>query len=73
MARSDSTAEMKSRLDQDYESDKEAKAAAAWVQAQPQAADAPKKAKETTTDVLAAHWLQALSESQATAQQILQD
>ena len=73
MSRSTSPAQMKSRLDQEHESDEEAKAAAAWAQAQPQATKASKKAKTTTTDVLAAQLLQALSESQATAQQIIQD
>ena len=59
---------MKSRLGQNYDADEEAKAAAAWAQAQPQATNASRKAKKTTTGVLAAQLLQALPESLATAQ-----
>ena len=54
---------MKSRLDQEYESDDDAKAAAAWVQSQPQATKPPKKAKKATSDFLAAQLLQAIAES----------
>ena len=41
--------------------------------AQPLATNVPEKVKKTASDVLAAQLLQALSESQATAQQIIQD
>ena len=68
-----SHADMKSRLDQDYDPDVDAKAAAAQAQAHPQTTTVPKKAKKTTSDLFAAQLLQALTESQATAQQILHD
>ena len=45
MLRSTSPVDMKSRLDQDYESDEEAKIAEAEAQAQSQATNAPRKAK----------------------------
>ena len=64
---------MRSRFDREYETDEEAKAAAAEAQAQPLARNAPRKVKKTTSDVLAAQLLQALTKSQATAQQIIQD
>ena len=73
MLRSTSPVEMKSRLDQDYESDDEAKQAEAEAQAQQQATGAPRKAKKVTSEVLAAQLLRALTESQSTSQQIIQD
>ena len=63
----------KASLDHDYDSDVESKAATAWAQALPLATTAPKKAKKTATEVFAKELLQALTESQATAQQILKD
>ena len=44
MPRSTSPAEMKSQLDQEYESNEEVQAAAVWAQARSQATNAPKKA-----------------------------
>ena len=73
MSRNTSSVQIKSRLDQEFENDEGAQAAAAEAQALPQATNAPRKAKKTTSDVLAAQLLQVLSESQATSQQILQD
>ena len=73
MLRSTSPVDMKPRLDQDYESDDEAKQAEAEAQAQPQATNAPRKAKKVTAEVLAAQLLRALTESQSTSQQIIQD
>ena len=73
MLRSTSPVDMKSRLDQDYESDEEAKIAEAEAQAQPQATNATKKAKKITSEVLAGQLLRALTESQSTSQQILSD
>ena len=52
MSRRTSPAEVKSRIDQEYESDEEAKAAAVWGKAQPQAIDAPKKIKKTASALL---------------------
>ena len=49
MLRSTSPVDMKSRLDQDYESDDEAKQAEAEAQAQQQATGAPRKAKKVTS------------------------
>ena len=63
----------KAALDHDYDSDEEPLLATAWAHAQPQATIAPKKAKKTATEVFAKELLQALTESQATAQQILKD
>ena len=73
MLRSTSPVDMKSRLDQDYESDEEAKQAEAEAQAQPQATNAPRKAKKITSEVLAGQLLRALTESQSTSQQIMND
>ena len=73
MLRSTSPVDMKLRLDQDYESDEEAKQAEAEAQAQPQATNAPRKAKKITSEVLAGQLLRALTESQSTTQQIMND
>ena len=73
MLRSTSPVDLKSRLDQDYESDEEAKQVEAEAQAQQQATGAPRKAKKVTSEVLAAQLLRALTESQSTSQQIIQD
>ena len=73
MLRSKSPADLKSRFDQDYESDEEAKLAEAEAQAPSQATHAPRKAKKNTSDALAAQLLHALTESQTTAQRILND
>ena len=50
MLRSTSSVDMKARLDQEYESDEEAKLAEAEAQAQPQATIATKKAKKYTSE-----------------------
>ena len=73
MLRNTSPVDLKSRLDQDYESDEEAMQAEAEAQAQQQATGAPRKAKKVTSEVLAAQLLRALTESQSTSQQIIQD
>ena len=48
---------MSSRLDQEFETDEEAKAAAAEAQGRPLATNVPKKVKKTTYDVSAAQLL----------------
>ena len=50
MLRSTSPVDMKSRIEQDFDSDGEAKIAEAETQAQPQATNAPKKSEKTTSD-----------------------
>ena len=47
--------------------------AEAEAQAQPQATNAPRKAKKITSEVLAGQLLRALTESQSTTQQIMND
>ena len=64
---------MRSGPAQEFQTDEEANAAAAEMQAQSLATKAPKKVKKTASDVLAAQLLQALSESQSTAQKLIQD
>ena len=73
MLRSTSPVDMKSRLDQDYESDEEAKIAEAEAQAQQQATNSPRKAKKITSEVLTSQLLRALTESQSTSRQIMND
>ena len=68
MLRSTSPVDTKSRLDQDYESDEEAKQAEAEAQAQPQVTNASRKAEKITSEVLTSQLLRTLTECQSTSQ-----